>query len=132
MAIHEGGHFSISKLNPNCNLERIVYEGGLPHTEILCNNFVTSTNWIIFGGIFIPVIVALLLFFGGGTFMKEIALLIIGFDILISYEDFIDLGFSQNISVFFSIFGAAIVLLAIAILAKSRTTEEEFISLSES
>ncbi|MCX6750027.1 MAG: hypothetical protein NTZ83_01065 [Candidatus Pacearchaeota archaeon] len=121
----------MSKLNPNCELERIVYEGNLPHTEILCNDSVNSMNKIIFGGIFLPVIVALLLFFGGGTFMKEISLLIIGFDILISYKDFIDLGFSQNISTFFSIFGGVIILLAIGILAKSRTTEEEFIHFGE-
>ncbi|HJX50599.1 MAG TPA: hypothetical protein VJ438_04000 [Candidatus Nanoarchaeia archaeon] len=132
MATHEGGHFLISKLTPNCGLERIVYEGGLPRTEILCDNSVSSTNKILFGGIFIPIIVALLFFFGGGTFMKEISLLIIGFDILISYRDFIDLGFSQNISTFFSIFGGVIIILAIGILAKSRTTEEEFIHLEES
>lgn len=132
LSIHEGGHFLISKLNPNCSLERIVYEGGLPHTEIICNNSVESMNLTIFGGILLPILVALLLFFGGGTFMKEISLLIIGFDILISYKDFMDLGFSQNISVFFSIFGAAIILIAIGILAKSRTTEEEFIHLGES
>jgi hypothetical protein len=131
LAVHEGGHFLISKLNPDCTLERIVYEGGLPHTEILCNNSVSSTNKIIFGGIFIPIIIALLLFFGGGTFMKEISLLIIGFNILISYKDFMDLGFSQNISTFFSIFGGIVILLAIGILAKSRTTEEEFIHLEE-
>ena len=129
LSIHEGGHFIASKLSPNCGLERIVYEGGLPHTEILCANSDVSTNLVIFGGILLPLLVALLMFFGGGTFMKEISLLIIGFDILISYKDFIDLGFSQNVSTFFSIFGGAIVLLAIGILAKSRTTEEEFIHL---
>jgi hypothetical protein len=42
-----------------------------------------------------------------------------------------DLGFSQNISTFFSIFGGIVILLAIGILAKSRTTEEEFIHLEE-
>jgi hypothetical protein len=132
LAVHEGGHFFVSKLMPNCSIDRIVYEGGLPHTEILCNNSFASTNKIIFGGIFIPIIVALLFFFGGGTFMKEISLLIIGFNILISYKDFADLGFSQNVSVFFSIFGGIIILLAIGILAKSRTTEEEFIHLEDS
>jgi len=130
LAIHEGGHFFISKLAPDCELQRIVYEGNLPHTEILCNNY-TNTNKIIFGGIFLPIIISLLLFFGGGTFMKEISLLIIGFDILVSYKDFLDLGFSQNISTFFSIFGGVIILLAIGILAKSRTTEEEFIHFGE-
>jgi hypothetical protein len=132
LAIHEGGHFFVSKLTPDCNMDRIVFEGGLPHTEILCDNSVSSTSKIIFGGIFIPLIVALLFFFGGGTFMKEISLLIIGFNILISYKDFIDLGFSQSVSFFFSIFGGIVILLAIGILAKSRTTEEEFIHLEDS
>ena len=132
LAIHEAGHFSVSKLSPDCDLEKIVYEGNLPHTEILCNNYADSMNKIIFGGIFFPVIVAFLFFFGGGTFMKETSLLILGFDILISYKDFIDLGFSQTISTFFSMFGGGIIFLAIAILAKSRTTEEEFIHLGDS
>jgi hypothetical protein len=132
LAIHEGGHFTISKLSPDCDLEKIVYEGNLPRTEILCGNSSNSMDKIILGGIFLPIIVALLLFFGGGTFMKEISLLILGFDILISYKDFIDLGFSQGISTFFSIFGGIIILLAIGILAKSRTTEEEFIHLGDS
>lgn len=132
LSIHEAGHFFMSKLSPDCSLERIVYEGDLPHTEILCNDSMNSTNLVVFGGIILPIFVALLLFFGGGTFMKEISLLIIGFDILIAYQDFIDLGFSQGISAFFSIFGGVIVLLAIGILARSRTTEEGFIHLSES
>jgi hypothetical protein len=132
LAVHEGGHFAISKLTPNCDLQRIVYEGNLPHTEILCDNSSGSMDKILLGGILLPAFVALLLFFGGGTFMKEISLLIIGFDILISYKDFMDLGFSQSISTFASIFGGIIILLAIGILAKSRTTEEEFIHLGDS
>jgi hypothetical protein len=132
LAVHEIGHFAISKLSPNCELERIVYEGNLPHTEILCKNSPESMNKIIFGGIFLPIIIAFLFFIGGGTFMKEISLLIFGFNLLISYKDFMDLGFSQGISTFFSIFGGVIVILAIGILAKSRTTEEEFIRLGES
>jgi len=132
LAIHEAGHFFVSKITTDCELERIIYDGSLPHTEILCNNSPDSLNKIIFGGIFLPVLVAFLFFFGGGTFMKEISLLIIGFDILIAYQDFIDLGFSSTISTFFSMFGAGIIILAILILAKSRTTEEDFIHLTDS
>lgn len=132
LAIHEAGHFFVSKLTTDCNLERIIYDGTLPHTEILCEGSIVSISKIIFGGIFLPVLVAFLFFFGGGTFMKEISLLIIGFDILIAYKDFIDLGFSQTLSTFFSMFGAGIVILAILILAKSRTTEEDFIHLTDS
>jgi len=132
LAVHEGGHFLMSKLNPDCNLERIVYEGGLPHTEVLCNENSVSMDKIILGGIFLPILLALLLFLGGGTFMKEISLLILGFDLLVSYKDFMDLGFSTVLSTFFSIFGGIIILLAVGILAKSRTTEEEFIHLVDS
>ncbi len=127
LAVHEGGHFVVSKFTPGCSLERIVYEGNLPHTEILCNNSQEATSRIILGGILIPIIISLLFFFGGGTFMKEISMLIFGFNIVISYKDFIALGLSENISTFFSIFGSIIILLAIGTLAKSRTTEEEFI-----
>ncbi len=130
IAIHESGHFFVSKLFTDCDLERIVYEGSLPHTEILCGNSPDSLGIIILGGIFVPVLVAFLFFFGGGTFMKEISLLILGFNIVISYKDFIDLGFSNVLSSFFSMFGGAIIILGILILAKSRTTEEEFIHLT--
>ena len=132
LAIHEGGHFLVSKFTPGCDLGRIVYEGNLPHTEVLCADPSMPTGKILLGGILLPIIVSLLFFFGGGTFMKEMSLLIFGFNILISYQDFMDLGISQNISIFFSIFGVIILLLAIGTLAKSRTTEEEFIHLGDS
>lgn len=131
LAVHEGGHFVSSKFVSNCGFERIVYEGGLPHTEILCGDSPESMNLIILGGIIFPILVALLLFFGGGVFIRKIAFMITGFNILVSYQDFIDFGLSQNISLFFSIIGAVIIVLTIAVLAKSRTTEEEFINLGE-
>lgn len=132
IAIHESGHFFVSKIFTDCDLERIVYEGNLPHTEILCSESSDSLDVVIWGGILFPVFVAFLFFFGGGTFMKEISLLIIGFNIILSYQDFIDLSFSQTLSTFFSMFGGAIIILGILILAKSRTTEEEFIHLTGS
>ncbi len=130
LAIHEAGHFFVAKMVPDCGLEKIVYEGKLPHTEILCDNSTNSIDKILLGGFLVPVIVALLFFFGGGKFMKETSFLIIGFDILIAYKDFIELGLSSIVSTIFSIFGAIVVILAILALAKSRTTEENFISLT--
>lgn len=131
LGIHEGGHFLVSKMIPECNLEKIVYEGSLLRTEILCDDSMNATRKVLLGGISLPLLVAFLFLFGGGTFMKEISLLIMGFNTLISYRDFIDLGFSQIISTFFSIFGALILILAIGVLAKSRTLEEEFIHLGK-
>lgn len=131
LGIHEGGHFFVSKMIPECNLEKIVYDGNLLRTEILCGESINDIRKVLLGGIGLPLLVALLFLFGGGTFMKEVSLLIVGFDILISYKDFIDLGFSQIISTFFSTLGALILIVAIAVLAKSRTLEEEFIHLDK-
>jgi hypothetical protein len=129
ITIHEAGHFVFSKIVPGCSFGKIVYEGNLPHTEILCDNSPNSENMVLLGGILLPILISLLFLFGGGTFMKEIALLIFGFNFVITYQDLLDLGFSKNISIFSSILGGMMILLAIGLLAKSRTTEEEFIHL---
>ncbi len=132
LSIHEGGHFVVSKLDSDCALQKIVYEGNLPRTEILCANSPGSMGKILLGGLLLPLIIAALFFIAGGTFMKEISLLILGFNILIGFKDFVELGFSKGLSTSFSIFGAFVVLLAIGILAKSRTAEEEFIHFGDS
>jgi hypothetical protein len=77
----------------------------------------------------LPILIAILLYFAGGTFIRELSLLIIGFDFIISYQDLLDLGISKNLSIFLSIIGGILILLAIGLLAKSRTSEEEFMHL---
>lgn len=128
ITIHEVGHLLTSRAY-DCGFDRIVYEQGLPHTEILCGEDFNALSKVILGGMLLPLVIAILLFFAGGTFIKEVSLLIVGFNFMISYKDILDLGFTKNISLFFSIIGAIFVLVAIGLLAKSRTMEDEFIYL---
>ena len=123
ISVHEVGHLASSKAF-SCDYGKIVYEGGLPRTEILCADS-SHANLITMGGILLPILLAILLIFSGGTFMKEIALLVIGFDLIISYQDLLDMGISKTIPVFITIFGILFVVFAISLLAKSRTSQNE-------
>jgi len=128
ITVHEVGHLLTSRTF-GCDFGKIVYEQGFPHTEILCEDSFNSFTKVILGGIFLPLAIAILLYFAGGTFIKEVALLIIGFNFLISYQDVLDMGFSKSLAIFLSIIGIILILVAIGLLAKSRTNEEEFMKL---
>ncbi len=119
ISVHELGHLAASQFY-DCEYRRIVYEKGIPHTDLLCQNLPNKT-FLIIGGVLLPFVAALLLFLAGGKFMKETSLLIVGFNLIASYRDFLDLGISENISIFIVFFGIFILILGLALLAKSRT-----------
>ena len=121
VSIHELGHIALSKIH-GCDYQRIVYEDGLPYTEILCSELEGNIS-VILGGIIAPLIVSILFFIGGGKFMKEIAILILGFNLVISYKDFIDLGLSNNIAIFASIVGFSFIIMGIGFISKLRTED---------
>jgi len=124
ITLHELGHFTLSKFY-DCQYRRIVYEENLPHTEILCKDLFNS-SMIILGGIFLPFLLAIFLFIVGGKFLKEIAFLILGFNLIASNKDFLDLGMSDNLVVATIIFGALLLIAGIIMLAKSRTEEQVY------
>lgn len=115
---HEFGHFAISKLY-GCSHRGIVYESGLPHTEVLCQN-IQNTFFILVGGSALPIIISILLLVIGGTFLKEIALLMMGFNFIIANKDLLDLGMSYNLVVFLFVGGAILAIAGLIALAKSR------------
>jgi hypothetical protein len=119
ISVHELGHLAVSQFY-DCQYRRIVYEEGIPHTDILCQDLPGNT-FLILGGVILPFIAAFLLFIAGGKFMKETSLLIVGFNLIASYGDFLDLGISQNISIFIVFLGIFILIFGLALLAKSRT-----------
>jgi len=126
ITVHEVGHLLTSRTF-GCEFGKIVYEQGFPHTEILCNDAFNSVTKVILGGILLPILIAILLYFAGGTFIRELSILIIGFNLILSYQDFLDLGISKNLSIFSLIIGCIIIFISIGLLAKSRTSEREFI-----
>ncbi len=74
-----------------------------------------------------PAVIAVLLLIVGGIFIKDMAILIIGFNLIFSYRDFIELGISENIVMTSVIFGTLFIIGGIMMLAKSRT--EDYINL---
>ncbi|MCK4997490.1 hypothetical protein KAS08_04245 [Candidatus Pacearchaeota archaeon] len=120
VAVHELGH-AVSAQISDCEGTKIVYEmNGFPHTEINCEDESQKQIWIL-SGILLPIAIALLLMFSGGTSIKEIALEIIGFSLAIAYLDIQALGIPKSIAIIVTIFGISLSILGLVLLAKSRT-----------
>jgi len=131
VAIHELGHYGSAKLF-GCGYSRIVYDSGLPHTELLCKTEspLNHSMTLIFG-IGLPILISLFFFFSGGQFIREIGVLVIGFDLMISFQDLLDLGFSDVFALFFSIVGFIAVVIAVGLLVSSRAEERRFLDFTE-
>lgn len=129
VVLHEFGHLSVGGFY-GCEYGKIVYESGFPRTEILCGENVSNMNMIIASALLLPIIVGIVLIFVGGRFLREIALLMIGFNLVISSRDLSDMGFAQNLIVFFVILGVFIAVAGIIYLARSKT-EEYIYSISQ-
>jgi len=129
IAIHEFGHFSVSKL-VGCEAGEIVYKSGYFHTEVLCPD--SSRNiWVILGGVLIPFIVAFFLFFSGGKFVKDLAILIIGFNFISVSRDLADLGLSENIVLFSIFLGALFFIWGMIILTRSKVEDDIYLLFSD-
>lgn len=121
IAIHEFGHYGMSKVY-DCEYGKIVYEDDLFHTEFLCQDS-SSTLGAALGGILLPMVIALLLFFIGGRLMKEIAILIIGFNLIAISRDLILINLSENIATLSILSGVILSIVGIFLLAKTRSAE---------
>ncbi len=119
VSVHEFGHL-LSSSQSGCEEAKIVYElRGLPHTEVSCEDVSQQNKWIL-GGILLPFIVAIFFIFCGGKFIKELALQIIGFNLILSYIDLTSLKTSEAIATIGIIAGVSLILFSLALLAKSR------------
>ena len=121
IVIHEFGHLGVSEFY-NCASREIVYNAGFPETQILCSDL-RSNLYVSLGGPILPVLIGLILILVSGRFLKEIGLLMIGFNLIVSSQDFTAIGLSQNISIFIVFLGIAFAVAGIVILAKSRTED---------
>ncbi len=126
IAIHEFGHLGTSYFY-DCEYGRIVYEKGFPHTEILCSE-IPNKYLVILGGVLLPIIIAVFLFIVGGRFIRDIALLIAGFDLIASNGDFFEIGLSGNIVMAALIAGILCLIAGILMLIKSRLGWQYFAS----
>ncbi len=128
VVVHEFGHLSVSSFY-GCEYGKIVYDGTFPKTEILCPDDNSHMKVILLGALLFPIVIALFLILVRGKFLKEIGLLMIGFNLVVSSKDFSALGFTDNLIMFFVILGIFMSVAGIVLLARSKT-EEYIYSLS--
>jgi hypothetical protein len=125
IAIHELGHLAVSKFY-GCQDVRIVYEREI-YTQVSCGSALNN-NILLLGGVLLPLLIAAVLFIVDGKFIKDISLLVVGFDLMASHKDLLDMGFSWNIVLLSLIAGALFLIAGIAMLIRSRL-EETFYAL---
>ncbi|HIG94034.1 MAG TPA: hypothetical protein HA229_00285 [Nanoarchaeota archaeon] len=125
IGIHEFGHFSISKFY-NCDYRKIVYEDDFFRTEVLCDGKIDN-SLVLLGGILAPFLLAILLFFIGGKFMKEMAFLLSGFNFLAIAKDLQDFGLSQNLIFAVLLLGGSFLIYGIIIISKLRIEDEVYL-----
>jgi hypothetical protein len=124
ISLHEFGHFAAANFY-ECESSKIIYENYLPYTEALCND---TNNQLIFtlSGFFLPLLIAVFLFIIGGIFIRDISLLIIGFNLIVSFKDLKNIGLTDNIIMVIILAGVLSIVLGIVLLAKSRVNLHDF------
>lgn len=118
IGIHEFGHYGLSKIY-DCDYRKIVYDGDLFHTEVLCEDEYAVLP-VALGGIFLPFVLGIFLIFVGGHFLREVALLIFGFNFLSISRDLSMVGASNLFSLLSIFSGTIFLMVGIFLLAKSR------------
>jgi hypothetical protein len=122
IGVHEFGHFSVSQFY-GCEYGKIVYDGDLFHTEALC----TDKGAILpvsLGGILLPILIAILFFVVGGQFLREIGIIMIGFNLLSVSKDLLELEISQNFVFISTFFGVIFLVYGVFVLARSKIDTE--------
>lgn len=119
VGVHEMGHVLASNYF-GCDSRTILFEDGqYPYTEILCPDGSMKIYSLLAGPV-LPVIIALALLVFGGKFTKEAGILMIGFDFLASYKDFLELGVSMSLVVASVVIGMIFLFLGIILISKNR------------
>lgn len=121
VVIHEFGHYGVAKLL-GCESGKIIYENGLFYTEFLCEE-TSNTLYTTLGGILLPFLIALSLFFIGSKFVNETSILIAGFNLIAISRDIQSIGLSENISTLSTISGFILSIIGIIMLTKTKSAE---------
>ena len=119
ISLHEFSHVITARYY-GCESRTIAYESqNYPYSEIICTNLDYKLH-IALAGPIIPVIVAALLLFVGGRYIRPIAFLAIGFNLLAGYRDFQDAGLSQNLVLGISLLSAVLLFFGVVYLTRAR------------
>jgi hypothetical protein len=110
-ALHELGH-SLNADLYDCNYKAVIYDSGNnPYTDVTCKNPVDEVL-LVPGAIFLPIIFASLLLLSSKRLIKNLALLIYGYSLIIPLHDY-KLFISDSIIFTVLTFAGVLILLAV-------------------
>lgn len=119
IGIHEFSHVSVARFY-DCDSRTILFEhNSYPYSEVLCNDG-SGRLFVTLAGPLVPLVLGLVLLFIGESFLRYMALLIIGFNLLASTKDLQEIGIGQS-TIFTSLLGGlTFVFFGIVLLAMLR------------
>lgn len=117
LALHEFSHVLVARYY-DCDARAIFFEKGIyPYSEINCTNL-SGKTLIALAGPFLPILLAIILFFVENSITRAVALLSIGFNLVSGYQDFKEVNISDSIILAFTLFGIFLLILGVVELAK--------------
>lgn len=122
IGVHEVGHYGVSQFF-DCEGGRIIYENSLFHTEAVCGSE-ESIFYVTLGGVILPLLIAGMLFLLRGKFFREVALMVVGFNLASISRDLRAIFVSENFIVLALILGILFVVLGVFLIARSRIDNE--------
>lgn len=124
ISFHEFSHVAVSRYY-GCESRTIAYEdGSYPYSEIVCSGLEHKLPITLAGPVG-PILIAVLLLFVGGRYMRPISFLIIGFNLLAGYRDFNEIGLSSNLILGISIVSFVFLFFGVVLLARARMIDHE-------
>ena len=130
IAVHELGH-ALSAQFYGCEYSKaVVYDlNDYPHTEIACSSGY-SDFFVTISGLLLSAAIGLLFLFTGGESTKRMAYLILGFALLDSYGDLVEMNTSKSIiaiAVFSSliVIGSAIIKLSSHYIERQKAAQQQ-------
>lgn len=126
IAVHELGHVAAAKYY-GCEFTTVLFvEDKYPHTEVICSDE-GAIFWTSLFGVILPILIALILFIIGGSFIRDISLLMLGFNFVAAYRDLHNTGMSGSLIISILVLGLIIIALSVILLARSRVEGSIFL-----
>ncbi len=124
IGLHELGHALTAQILGCEHVKAIIFETkALPHAQFICVEN-SKIPFLILGGIILPLIFGLMIYFNGHRMIKNLSYLVLGFGILAGQKDFLMLGISKNITTSLIISSIIIIAFAIIKIAKDQLDYE--------
>ena len=126
LVLHELGHVLYAKYQ-GCAYKTIFFDSeNYAYTEVFCKEDILKFYALLAGPIF-PLAICLFIYIFGNRIIRDMSLLIIGFNLLASTKDFNEIGWSQNIILSATFFGFTLLILGVIFMSRAKFDEHFYV-----